>query len=111
MELSTENTLSKIPQKSIKPRRLPRTPLPPEEIARRKAERAEFEARCQVVFEKLRPQLIDQYYNWFIAIKPDSEEYLIDPSFLGIFNKVKESNSSGRGIIFRLNETGVCGKI
>jgi len=111
MELSTENTLSKRPQKSITPRRLPRKVLPPDEIARRKAERAEFGTRCQVVFEKLRPQLIDQYYNWFIAINPDSEEYLIDPSFLGIFEKIKESNMSGRGTIFRLNETGVCGKI
>lgn len=108
MELSIEN---KLPTKSFTPRRLPRKVLPPEEIARRKAERAEFGSRCQVVFEKLRPQLIDQYYNWFIAVGPDSEEYLIAPSFLAIFEKIKESNLRGKGIIFRLNETGVCGKI
>lgn len=111
MELPTENALPKRPQESRKPRRLPRKVLPPEEIARRKAERGQFRARCRVVFEKLRPQLIDQYYNWFVAVGPDSEDYLIDPSFLGIFKKVKESNMSGKGTIFRLNETGVCGRI
>jgi len=93
-------------------RRVPRGPLPsPEEIAKRKAESAELRARCEVVFEKLRPQLIGQYYNWFIAIDPDSEEYLIAPSFLEIFEKVRDSNLRGKGTIIRLNETGVCGYI
>jgi hypothetical protein len=110
MELSIEN---KLPTKSFTPRRLPRKPLPPEEIARRKAERAEFGSRCRVMFEKLRPQLIDQYYNWFIAVGPDSEDYLIDPSFEGLIKKVQEhyDDSVIRGVIFRLNEEGFCGRI
>jgi hypothetical protein len=108
MELSIEN---KLPTKPFTPRRLPRKPLPPEEIARHEAERAEFRARCWVVFEKLRPQLIEEHYNWFIALDPDSEEYFIDPSFLGIFNKLRESDLCGKGTIFRLNETGACGRI
>ena len=92
-------------------RRVPRRPLPVEEVARRKAEGEEIRARCEVVFEKLRPQLIEEHYNWFIAVDPDSEEYLIDPSFEGIFEKVKESTLCGKGTIFRLNETGTCGYI
>lgn len=110
MELSIKNNN---PTKSFTPRRLPRNPLPPEEIARRKAERAEFGARCRVVFEKLRPQLIDQHYNWFIAVNPDNDEYLIDPSFEGIIEKVREPYKKGviTGAIFRLNEQGFCGRI
>lgn len=63
-----------LPKKPLRTRILPGRTLPPEEIARRRAARAEFGPRCRVVFEKLRPQLIDQYYNWFIAVAPDSEE-------------------------------------
>lgn len=108
MELSIKNNN---PTKPFTPRRLPRKPLPPEEIAKREAERAEFRARCQVMFEKLREQLIEEHYNWFIAFDPDSEEFLIDPSFEGIFDKLRESDLCGKGTIFRLNETGACGRI
>ncbi|NES02973.1 MAG: hypothetical protein F6K22_09010 [Okeania sp. SIO2F4] len=87
--------------------------LPPEEIARRKTAKAEFSARCRVVFEKLRPQLIEKYYNWFIAVDPDSEEYLIDSSLEGLLKKVRNNYPDGivKLTTYRLNEIGVCGKI
>lgn len=100
-----------LPKKNLRTRVLPGQTLPPEEIARRRAARAEFRTHCWVVFEKLRSQLIEEHYNWFIAFDPDSEEYLIDPSFEGIFDKLRESHLCGKGTIFRLNETGVCGRI
>ena len=47
------------------------------------------------IFERIRPELIDEYYNWFIAIEPDSEEYVIDPKLLGIVQKIKEQYGIG----------------
>jgi hypothetical protein len=39
-------------------------------------------------FELIRPELTDEYYNWFIALDPDSEaKYLIDPKLLGYWSK------------------------
>jgi hypothetical protein len=87
--------------------------IPPEELARREAEKNELGLRCRAIFERLRPELIDQHYNWFIAIEPDSEEYLIDPTLLGIVQKIKEHYSDKNVMLtaFRLNESGVCGRI
>jgi len=81
--------------------------LPPKEIARRKAARAEFGDRCRAVFEKLRPQLREQYYNWFIAVDPDCDEYLIDPSLEGLVGKIRARYQEGlvKLTTYRLNET------
>lgn len=99
-----------------KPRRgriFPERTIPPEELARRKAERTKLGLRCRAIFERLRPELIEKYYNWFIAIEPDSGEYLIDPDFLGIIQKVQAQYGDKDVMLttFRLNETGVCGRI
>jgi hypothetical protein len=51
-----------------KPRRgriFPEIVIPPEELARRKAERTKLGLRCRAIFERIRPELIDKYYNWF----------------------------------------------
>jgi len=111
----------KVPTKAASPekpqqfrtRLLPGLVLPPEEIARRKAARAEFRERCRPVFEKLRPQLLEQYYNWFIAVAPDCEEYLIDPSLEGLVGKIRARYQDGmvKLTTYRLNETGTCGRI
>ncbi|MBD0314321.1 MAG: hypothetical protein ICV86_16150, partial [Microcoleus sp. T3-bin5] len=77
-------------RKALRGRIFPEQTIPPEELARRKAERTKLGLRCREIFERLRPELIGEYYNWFIAIEPDSGEYLIDRKFLGIIEKVKE---------------------
>jgi len=91
----------------------PEYTIPPEELARRRAKRIELGKRCRVIFERLRPELIDQYYNWFIAIEPDSGDYLIDPKLEGVIQKGQECyvNTDVKLTIFRLNETGACGRI
>ena len=100
-------------RKALRGRIFPEQTIPPEELARRKAERTKLGLRCREIFERLRPELIEEYYNWFIAIEPDSGEYLIDRKFLGIIEKVKEQYSGGdvRLTIFCLNERGSCGRI
>lgn len=87
--------------------------IPPEELARRKAERTQLGLRCRAIFERLRPQLIDEYYNYFIAIEPDSEEYLIAPQLQGLIEKIREiyGDRDIKMTAFRLNERGTCGLI
>lgn len=99
-------------RKALRARISPERITPPEELARREAERSELRLRGQKIFERIRPELIGEYYNWFIAIEPDSEEYLIDPTLLGIVKKIKEYGEKNVMLTtFRLNETGTCGRI
>lgn len=45
-------------QKPIRGRILRERTVPPEELARRKAERTKLGVRCQEIFERIRPELI-----------------------------------------------------
>ncbi len=100
-------------RKALRGRISPERITPPEELARRKAERTKLRLRGRAIFERIRPELISEYYNWFIAIEPDSEKYLVDPKLLGIVKKIKEQygDKSMMLTMFRLNETGTCGSI
>ncbi|MBD2777983.1 hypothetical protein [Iningainema tapete] len=93
---------------------LPPSPIAAEEKIRRQEKQRALAMRCRAVFERLRPQLIESYYNWHIAIDPDSENYLIDPTLLGITQKIREAYGKTDKVkltIFRLNDTGTCGSI
>ncbi|MBW4604908.1 MAG: hypothetical protein KME29_36490 [Calothrix sp. FI2-JRJ7] len=93
---------------------LPPKPMQDEERARRRQRSDELAMRCNVIFERLRPQLIETHYNWHIAIDPDTEQYIIDPTLNGITEKIVEAygyTSEPKLTIFRLNDTGCCGKI
>jgi hypothetical protein len=100
-------------RKALRARISPKGIVPPEELAKHQAERTELRLRGRKIFERIRPQLMGEHYNWFIAIEPDSEAYLIDPKLLGIVQKIKEQygEKSIRLTMFRLNETGSCGSI
>ncbi len=91
----------------------PEYTIPPEELARRKAERTKFGLRCREIFERIRPELIETHYNWFIAIEPDSGEYVLDLKLEGIIQKIRERYGARNVKLtaFRLNESGVCGTI
>jgi hypothetical protein len=70
--------------------------------------------QCRVIFERLRPELIDSYHNWHIAIDPDTEKYLIDPTLKGITEKIRDIYGYSQEVkltIFRLNDTGACGRL
>ena len=102
------------PTSSKRPRRtLPKSSLSPEEITQRRATREEFAARCRPIFEKLRPELIEDHYDWFIAIDPDSEHYLLDPKLEGLIDKIRQKYPDGatKSTIYCLNEMGACGRI
>ncbi|GAA6614345.1 hypothetical protein [Scytonema sp. NUACC26] len=93
---------------------LPLSPIAPEEKSRRQEQRDALAVRCRAIFERLRPQLIEAYYNWHIAIDPDTEQYLIDPTLKGITQKIRDTYGYTNEVkltIFRLNDTGTCGRI
>lgn len=101
--------------KPVRPRRqgriFPEYTIPPEELARREVEK---NARCQKarrVFDHVAPTLIDNHYNWFIIIEPNSGDYFIDLDEDVAMQKARQKYPRGWVVIFRLNETGTCGKI
>lgn len=89
----------------------PEYTIPPEELARREAEQQARYQRCRPVFERVRDELIADHYNWFMIIEPNSGDYFIDPDEDIAIKKARHKYSSGRLGVFRLNETGACGKI
>ncbi|MBD1836525.1 hypothetical protein H6F61_28560 [Cyanobacteria bacterium FACHB-472] len=92
-------------------RLFPEYTIPPEELAKREAAK---NARCQKArgfFDKICPQLIDNHYNWFIIIEPNSGDYFIDASEELAYQKARLKYPGGWLVTFRLNETGTCGRI
>lgn len=89
----------------------PEVTLAPEERAQRQAEAEAFHRRGRAIFERLRPELIDNHYNWFILIDPETGEYFIDKEEMVALNKAREKHLHALFAIFRINETGVCGRI
>lgn len=89
----------------------PEHTIPPEELARRKAERQERYQRCRPVFEKVRDELIADHYNWFMSVEPNSGDYFIDPDEDVLIQKSRQKYPSSKLVIFQINETGACGMI
>jgi hypothetical protein len=89
----------------------PERRLSPEDKARRKAEWEEFNQRCQVIFERVQPELIKNYYDWFMFIEPESEDYFFDPDEMVVRLKAREKHPNAKCLIVRINETGACGRI
>ena len=97
-----------------KPRRgriFPEYTIPPEELARREEERDAFYRICYAVFERVRPALIAQHYNWFIIIEPNSGDYFIDPDEDVAEQKARQMHPRGMLGTFCINETGACGRL
>ncbi len=89
----------------------PEYTIPPEELARRQAEREEFYRRCRIIFDRVCPDLIDKHYDWFIIIEPDSGDYFIDVSKEEANQKARHQHPDAWLGVFRINETGACGRI
>jgi hypothetical protein len=83
----------------------------PEEKARRKAEDEAFYQRCRAMFERVRPNLIEQHYGWYIAIEPDSGDYFIDPNKEAASQKARQKHPNAIHHMFAINETGATGRI
>ncbi|MFP4121609.1 hypothetical protein [Coleofasciculus sp.] len=101
--------------KPVRPRRqgrlFPEYTIPPEELARREAQKNARIKRYREIFAQVSPQLIQDHYNWFMIIEPNSGDYFIDPDEDVAMQKARQKYPSGMVGIMRLNETGTCGKI
>ncbi|MEG4205083.1 hypothetical protein QUA20_14260 [Microcoleus sp. Pol7_A1] len=82
-----------------------------EKKAQWRAEREAFYQRCKPIFDRLKPELIDTHYNWYMAVEPDSGEYFIDKDDMQVANIAHEKYPKAKLQVFRINETGVCGTI
>lgn len=97
--------------RSSRGRLFPERTISPEEKAKRQAEAEAFHQRGRLVFERLRPQLIEDHYNWFILIEPGSEDYFVAPNSMSALQEALQKHPQAQFATFRLNETGVCGRI
>jgi hypothetical protein len=70
--------------------------------------------QCRVLFDRISPQLMTSHYNWHIAVDPETEKYLIAPTLIEITQQIKNTYPDPASVkltIFRLNETGACGRL
>ncbi|GAB1539842.1 hypothetical protein NUACC21_25090 [Scytonema sp. NUACC21] len=82
-----------------------------EQKVQREAESEEFFQRCKPIFERVKSELIETHYNWYMAVEPDSGEYFVDKGLEVVSSKCREKHPSKAQYTFRINETGVCGTI
>jgi hypothetical protein len=82
-----------------------------EQKAQWRTEREEFRKRCQVIFDKVKPDLIQTHYNWYITIEPNSGEYFINKDEFSGATNAHEKYPGAELYTFRINETGVYGTI
>ncbi|MBD1904024.1 hypothetical protein NDI37_07785 [Funiculus sociatus GB2-A5] len=94
-----------------KGRLFPEYTIPPEELAKREAEKNARSQRYREIFAQVSPQLINEHYNWFIVIEPNSGDYFVDIDEEIAVQKARQKYPTGMVGIMRLNETGTCGKI
>ncbi|MDF5719128.1 MAG: hypothetical protein PUP91_01275 [Rhizonema sp. PD37] len=83
----------------------------PEQQTQWREERAAFRQRCQVIFDREKPKLMETHYNWYITIEPNSGEYFINEDEFTGAQKAHEKSPGVKLYTFRINETGVCGTI
>ena len=82
-----------------------------EKIAQSQAENQAIYQHCRVIFERVKPQFIQTHYNWFIAIEPNSEEYVIEKDEQVATQKLRMRHPDAIPVLFKLNKTGACGTI
>jgi hypothetical protein len=89
----------------------PEFTIPAEELARLEAERKVHLQRYKEIFDRVSPELMEEHYNWFIIIEPNSGDYFFDLNEEVAVQKARQKHPSGILGIMRLNETGTCGRI
>jgi hypothetical protein len=72
---------------------------------------ADLHKRGRAIFENLRPELMQNHHNWFILIEPESGDYFVDQDEIVALTKAREKHPQVPFAIFRLNETGLCGRV
>jgi hypothetical protein len=106
--------MSKISETHRTPRRgrvFPELSYSPEELAQRKAEREALMQRCYEIFNRVQPELIKDYYDWYMVVEPQSGDYFLDNDEKVACKKADEKHPDAECLIFCINETGACDKV
>jgi hypothetical protein len=82
-----------------------------EQHAQWRARQEEFYQRCKPTFDRVQPELINTHYNWYMAVEPESGEYFLDKDEMTAINMSRQKHKDAPVFIFRINDTGVAGKI
>ncbi|RUT05186.1 hypothetical protein DSM106972_040070 [Dulcicalothrix desertica PCC 7102] len=82
-----------------------------EQRAQYEAESEAFYQRCKPIFDKVKAELIETHYNWYMSVEPDSGEYFIDKNLEVASLQCREKHPGKLHYAFRINETGACGRI
>ncbi|MBR8840546.1 MAG: hypothetical protein DSM106950_42850 [Stigonema ocellatum SAG 48.90 = DSM 106950] len=83
-----------------------------EEKAKRQAEGQEFHRRCQVIFNRVKPEYIETHYGWYMVVEPDSGDYFIDGDEEIVMQMARQKHPGTVPLfLFRINETGVSGTV
>ncbi|MBD2249907.1 hypothetical protein [Nostoc parmelioides] len=76
-----------------------------------KAEREALKERCKLIFHQVQAELLKTHYNWYMAVEPESGEYFINEDILLVGKQAHEKYPNAKLHVFRINETGISGKI
>ncbi len=82
-----------------------------EQQAQWREERAAIRSSCQIIFDRVKPELMQSHYNWYVTIEPDSGEYFVDKDLEVASLRCREKHPGKIHHAFQINETGVCGTI
>lgn len=63
------------------------------------------------ILQKIKPKLLSNYLNWYIAIEPETGVYFLDPTYTGIFFRSKIYFPKSKLSIYKLNQSNYFGKI
>lgn len=99
------------PQKPFRKRLSFKQPLTPQQIEEEQSRLNRFRHRCQLIFERVKPQFMETHYNWYLAVEPDSGDYFLAEDDLEAGNLCRQKHPLARIYVFRINETGACGTI
>ncbi|HAG84326.1 MAG TPA: hypothetical protein DCL61_25015 [Cyanobacteria bacterium UBA12227] len=100
------------PTPTVRRRRVfPHIQWTPEKKAQWKAEQEALYQRCKAIFDRVRPELSDTHYNWYLAVESDSGDYFINPDIEVATQMSRQKHPDAIPFLFRINETGACGTI
>jgi hypothetical protein len=100
--------ISKPNRKPLRRRGFPDLSYSPEELARIDEEMQALMKRCDEIFEAAKPKLIDDYYDWYMVIEPETGDYFIDKDDKVAEQKANEKYPNARCVVYCVNETGAC---
>ncbi len=92
-------------------RLFPEYQIPEEELARRRADKEERCQKARSIFDRICPELLQEHYNWYAIVEPNSGDYFIDIREESAVEKARQKHPESWLVTFRINETGACGKI